>query len=616
MAGGNPFAPARIDFYGMLSGLGQNLAQGYERARQQSVYDELGAVLASGGTPRPEQLTQAASRAFRAGQPDLAMSVLKMGESARERENEEKAVSAITGGLGSRPPAAPTTQAAPQPDRSTPTFAGGDRNAFVQMVMPHAIGASKATGVDPRIIVAQTGLETGWGRSAPGNNLFGIKSHGAPGGQNLATTEVVNGQPVRTTASFRTFESPQASVAGYADFINTNPRYAQFRTAQGLDAQAEALGRSGYATDPNYGTKVRQIAESIPYPSLAGPATGTALPAQTASAAQTSKASALDGLTTPQLVALSMRKLPANVHSTVQLLLKRKLEQETGDTLLSPEEKASLPGLRDYPGPVVRKGSGGYQLLGEQFFGPQAAARIAAGAQNREEETIATGRGKRAVEIEESAARAPEQLSKLNLLGTLLDKATTGRLGPAEATVGAWLQAFNIDPGKVGLNPNQPIAAEAVEKIVNELTVGMIGQGGFPANNFSDADRAFLRNIFPTISGRPEANRIALEARKRALQLTMDVADAWGEYQARAEGSGHRASFGGFERFYRAKVRDRDSFGDLREQIANLPQSGRATPQSTSLPPPDQLKIGTVVRGYRYKGGDRFQASSWVKVKP
>lgn len=134
---------------------------------------------------------------------------------------------------------------------------------FITSIWPHVLQASQATGIDPRIIAAQAALESGYGRHAPGNNLFGIKSHGQSGGNTLATTEVVNGQPVRTSASFRAYDSPADSVMGYADFINANPRYGPLKRAQGLDAQLAALQASGYATDPNYSQKVGSIARSI-----------------------------------------------------------------------------------------------------------------------------------------------------------------------------------------------------------------------------------------------------------------------------------------------------------------------------------------------------------------
>lgn len=136
---------------------------------------------------------------------------------------------------------------------------------FITMMLPYALEASRATGIDPRIIVAQSALETGYGRSAPGNNYFGIKSHGKSGGNNLATTEVINGQPVKINDSFRAYDGPRESALGYADFINSNPRYGGMKNAQGLDAQIAALGSSGYATDPNYAQKVASIAAKVPF---------------------------------------------------------------------------------------------------------------------------------------------------------------------------------------------------------------------------------------------------------------------------------------------------------------------------------------------------------------
>lgn len=147
-----------------------------------------------------------------------------------------------------------------------------DNQAFVNALMPHALAVSRATGIDPRIVIAQSAIETGWGRSAPGNNYFGIKSHGAPGGQTLATTEVVNGQPVRMNDSFRGYADLGASAQDYAHFLKSNARYAPVLQAQGLEAQAAALGKSGYATDPDYGAKVYNVARGLPTPDGSAPA--------------------------------------------------------------------------------------------------------------------------------------------------------------------------------------------------------------------------------------------------------------------------------------------------------------------------------------------------------
>jgi hypothetical protein len=169
------------------------------------------------------------------------------------------------GGQPQEASAAPTGRAPVAPVTRS-VIPNGSQQDFINSILPAAIEEGKRTGVDPRIIVAQAAQETGWGKSAPGNNLFGIKSHGQAGGNSLMTTEYVNGSPVQERASFRGYDSPEDSVRGYGDFITQNPRYADFRNAQGLDAQLSALQASGYATDPNYSRSVGAIARGIQLP--------------------------------------------------------------------------------------------------------------------------------------------------------------------------------------------------------------------------------------------------------------------------------------------------------------------------------------------------------------
>jgi len=143
---------------------------------------------------------------------------------------------------------------------------GGNKDAFISAMMPHAMRVSQQTGLDPRLIIAQAAQETGWGKSAPGNNYFGIKSHGQAGGNTMATNEVVNGQTVRINDSFRGYRGMGDSVDGYGNFLFSNPRYGNMLKAGNLDGQLTELGKSGYATDPNYAASVGSIARGIQLP--------------------------------------------------------------------------------------------------------------------------------------------------------------------------------------------------------------------------------------------------------------------------------------------------------------------------------------------------------------
>lgn len=179
------------------------------------------------------------------------------------------------GALGIRPNAGTSAGAAPARTGGGTGGGGGggDRDSFIAAMMPHAQRVSERTGLDPRLVIAQAAQETGWGRSAPGNNYFGIKSHGKPGGNTMATNEVVNGQTVRINDSFRGYGDMGESADGYAEFLRTNPRYKPMLSAGDLDGQLSALGQSGYATDPNYASSVGSIARSISLPSAAAPQT-------------------------------------------------------------------------------------------------------------------------------------------------------------------------------------------------------------------------------------------------------------------------------------------------------------------------------------------------------
>ena len=134
--------------------------------------------------------------------------------------------------------------------------------AFVASIAPTAKAVAEELGIDPRIVIAQAALETGWGTSVKGNNLFGIKSHGKQDGLMVQTHEVVDGERIKVRDNFRQYDSYDDSIADYGSFLQQNKRYQPMLQAATLQEQVAALGKSGYATDPNYADKVIAIAKS------------------------------------------------------------------------------------------------------------------------------------------------------------------------------------------------------------------------------------------------------------------------------------------------------------------------------------------------------------------
>jgi flagellar protein FlgJ len=145
---------------------------------------------------------------------------------------------------------------------------------FVQQLWPCAEAAGKQLGIDPRHLLAQAALETGWGKSLPcdanGNpsfNFFGMKAGGDWTGSSVSqkTLEFDGGIPVQKQARFRAYDSAQDSFNDYVALIRDNPRYsAALNTGSNTHAFANALQRGGYATDPAYAKKIASIAQNLP----------------------------------------------------------------------------------------------------------------------------------------------------------------------------------------------------------------------------------------------------------------------------------------------------------------------------------------------------------------
>ena len=150
-----------------------------------------------------------------------------------------------------------------QPRQST-TYANKDE--FLAAMTPVAKEVADELGISHKIVLAQAALESGWGKAVRGNNLMGIKSHGGEGGVDVVTHEVVNGKKVKITDSFRAYDTPEDSIRAYGSFLRANSRYRHFLRAgvENEDAQLSALQSSGYATDPVYSQKLKNIIKGLP----------------------------------------------------------------------------------------------------------------------------------------------------------------------------------------------------------------------------------------------------------------------------------------------------------------------------------------------------------------
>ncbi|MDR9467972.1 flagellar assembly peptidoglycan hydrolase FlgJ [Marinospirillum sp.] len=140
---------------------------------------------------------------------------------------------------------------------------------FVRNLYPIAERAARKLGVDPKVMLAQSALETGWGRhmiaredGSNSFNLFGIKADQRWQGEaaEIPTLEYRNGQPQQERASFRAYGSFAESMDDYVDFLTANPRYQKaLENTDNPQAFAKGLQQAGYATDPQYARKIVHI---------------------------------------------------------------------------------------------------------------------------------------------------------------------------------------------------------------------------------------------------------------------------------------------------------------------------------------------------------------------
>lgn len=140
---------------------------------------------------------------------------------------------------------------------------------FVAALYPLAEKIADELGVDPKAVVAQAALETGWGQSMirdaqgrPSHNLFGIKAQPGWDGDKVRVTthEYRNGVRLRESADFRAYASLEDGLRDYVSFLSESSRYQQ---ALQSDVSGQNYGyrlqQAGYATDPEYGAKIERI---------------------------------------------------------------------------------------------------------------------------------------------------------------------------------------------------------------------------------------------------------------------------------------------------------------------------------------------------------------------
>ncbi|MCF5657508.1 flagellar assembly peptidoglycan hydrolase FlgJ [Pseudomonas poae] len=164
-------------------------------------------------------------------------------------------------------------RAVAQPPLAPAKKAFSSQDEFVATMLPMAKAAAARIGIDPKYLVAQAALETGWGKSvmraqdgSSSHNLFGIKAGKSWQGEQARaiTSEFRDGAMVKETAQFRSYTSYQDSFHDLVTLLQSNERYKDVvKSADNPEQFVRELQKAGYATDPDYASKISQIAKTM-----------------------------------------------------------------------------------------------------------------------------------------------------------------------------------------------------------------------------------------------------------------------------------------------------------------------------------------------------------------
>lgn len=138
------------------------------------------------------------------------------------------------------------------------------REEYLESTREIAVKTAKRNGLFPSVMLAQSVLESNWGRSELSqkyNNYFGIKEIKKGDGVVFETEEFVDGESGRYLESFKKYGSKQESFEHYAKLLTKADRYKKVKAAKNYTEAANEIMKAGYATDPRYANKIISVIE-------------------------------------------------------------------------------------------------------------------------------------------------------------------------------------------------------------------------------------------------------------------------------------------------------------------------------------------------------------------
>lgn len=145
-----------------------------------------------------------------------------------------------------------------------------EQQVFIDSLSGHAQILYEKYHVLPSITLAQAILESDWGNSelaGKARNLFGVKGDYKGKHITMNTDEFEQGKRKTIRAKFRKYSTFFESMDDHAKlFVNgtswNKKKYKPVLEAGDYKTAAAALQKSGYATDPDYAEKIKDVIET------------------------------------------------------------------------------------------------------------------------------------------------------------------------------------------------------------------------------------------------------------------------------------------------------------------------------------------------------------------
>ncbi len=245
--------------------------------------------------------------------------------------------------------------------------------------------------------------------------------------------------------------------------------------------------------------------------------------------------------------------------------------------LMSPDEKTALqqnvaaagfvPGTPEFQAEIRRQ-------MDPQNAPEVQAAKVANAGNLEFSKKVGGLAGEEAIGLVAAANNSASQLPQLERMTTAVQNFETGLITPMGRQVGALMSSLGLTNDdlsdsarqileKFNASPDQAASMDEIERVMNESVIGKIGvaggEGGFPANNFSNADLDFLKQTIPALTDTKAGFLTKLAYFKWREKSTVNKSNAWFEYQKGIQAQGRETTAMDWQEFnnqWRNKPRD------------------------------------------------------------